>query len=197
MSTEPGAVTALLERIRQGSAEGKDELVALLYDRFRQRAHQRIQHERPGHSLATTDLTHEAWLRLQQNDEFAKAADENQLFRAFARAMRQVLIDHARRRNADKRGGDRQREELDDLVDHVRGMSQIEVLSLHETLDALAAEHPREAEVLQMRFFGGCEMAEIAQALGVSLSTVERDSRFGVAWLRDVLSSGGVHDTPT
>src|SRR3954465_4177571 len=73
MSTESSTVTALLERIRQGSAEAKDELVALLYDRFRQRAHQRLRHERPGHSLATTDLAHEAWLRLRQNEEFAKA----------------------------------------------------------------------------------------------------------------------------
>jgi RNA polymerase sigma factor (TIGR02999 family) len=197
MSSEPSDITLLLQRVRGGSAEAKNELVALLYDRFRQRAHQRLQHERPGHSLATTDLTHEAWLRLRQNDEFAKAADGNQLFRAFARAMRQVLIDHARHRNTDKRGGDRQREELDDLVDHVGRMSQLEVLSLHEALTALAGEHPREAEVLQMRFFGGCEMAEIAQALSVSLSTVERDSRFGLAWLRDFLCPEGAHDTPT
>ena len=190
MSSEPSEITLLLQRVRGGPAEAKNELVALLYDRFRQRAHQRLQHERPGHSLATTDLAHEAWLRLRQN-EFARAADGNQLFRAFARAMRQVLIDHARRRNADKRGGDRQREELDDLADHVRGASQIEVLSLHEALDALAAEYPRKAEVLQMRLFGGCEMAEIAEALSVSLSTVERDSRLGVAWLHDYLSPEG------
>jgi RNA polymerase sigma factor (sigma-70 family) len=95
------------------------------------------------------------------------------------------------------RTGDRQREELDDLAEHVGWMSQIEVLSLHEALNALAAEHPREAEVLQMRFFGGCEMAEIAETLSVSLSTVERDSRFGVAWLRDFLSPEGAHDTPS
>jgi RNA polymerase sigma factor (TIGR02999 family) len=197
MSIESGAVTALLERIRRGSAEAKNELLALLYDRFRQRAHQRLRHERPGHSLATTDLTNEALLRLLKSDELARAADGNQLFRAFARAMRQVLIDHARRRKADKRGGDRQREELDDLAEHVGWMSQIEVLSLHEALTALAGEHSREAEVLQMRFFGGCEMAEIAEALSVSLSTVERDSRFGVAWLRDFLSPEGADDTPS
>jgi RNA polymerase sigma-70 factor (ECF subfamily) len=196
MSSEPSDVTALLQRVREGSAEAKNALFVLLYDRFRQRAHQRRRHERPGHTLGTTDLTHEAWLRLRQNDEFAKAADGNQLFRAFARAMRQVLIDHARRRNADKRGGDRQREELDDLTDHVGGMSQIEVLSLHEALNALAGEHPRAAAVLEMRFFGGCDMTEIAEALSsesdsVSLRTVERDSRLGLAWLRDYLSPEG------
>jgi RNA polymerase sigma factor (TIGR02999 family) len=188
MSTESGAVTALLERIRQGSAEAKNQLITLLYDRFRQRAHRRLQHERAGHSLGTTDLTHETLRRLLESKEFEKASNANELFRAFARAMRQVLIDHARRQNAAKRGGGRQREELDDLVDDVRWRSQIEVLSLDEALDALAGGYPREAEVLQMRFFGGCDMAEIAEALGVSLRTVERDFRFGKAWLHDFLS---------
>jgi RNA polymerase sigma factor (TIGR02999 family) len=191
MSSEPNDITAVLERIRQGSAEAKNELVALLYDRFRQRAHRRLQHERSGHSFATTELTHEAWLRLHQNDEFAKAADGNQLFRAFARAMRQVLIDHARRGKAQKRGGGRPREELDHWVDDVRRRSQVEVISLHEALDALAAEYPEEAEVLQMRFFGGYTMEEIAEALSVSLSTVERASRLGLACLRVALSPEG------
>jgi RNA polymerase sigma factor (TIGR02999 family) len=196
VSSDPTTVTVLLERIRAGSAGAKDELVALLYDRFRQRAHQKLRHERPGHSLATTDLTHEAWIRLCRNDEIAKAADGTQLFRAFARALRQVLIDHARRRDAEKRGGDRQREELDDLADHVGRTSRIKVLSLHEALDALALEHPRAASVLEMRFFGGCDMAEVAQALSgdadsVSQRTVERDSRLGLAWLRVYLSPEG------
>jgi RNA polymerase sigma factor (TIGR02999 family) len=190
MSTESGAVTALLERIRQGSAGAKNELITLLYDRFRQRAHRRLQHERPGHSLATTDLANEALLRLLKNDEFAKATTSHQLFRAFARAMRQVLIDHERRRNADKRGGGRPREELDDLVDDVRWRSQVEVISLHEALDALAAGYPEEAEVLQMHFFGGYTMEEIAEALSVSLSTVERASRLGKAEVHRFLSPG-------
>jgi RNA polymerase sigma factor (TIGR02999 family) len=183
MSSEPNDVTALLERIRPGSAEAKNALVALLYDRFRQRAHQRLRHERPGHSLATTDLTNEALLRLLKNDELARATDGNQVFRAFARAMRQVLIDHARRGNAQKRGGGCPREELDDLADDVHRRSQVEVIALHEALDVLAAEYPEEAEVLQLRFFGGYTMQEIAEALSVSLSTVERASRLGLACL--------------
>src|SRR5262245_35129156 len=170
MAPEPDDVTALLERVREGSAAAKGELVALLYDRLRQRAHQWLGQERPGHSLATSDLTHEAWLRLGNNDEIAKAANRHQLFRAFARAMRQVLIDHARRRNADKRGGGRPREALDDLVDDVRRRSPVDVLSLRESLEALAAEYPRQAEVLEMHFFGGFKMQEIAEALSVSLS---------------------------
>jgi RNA polymerase sigma factor (TIGR02999 family) len=190
MSANPNDVTALLERIRQGSAEARDELIALLYDRFRQRAHLRLKHERPGHSLSTTDLTHETWLRLRQQ-EFARAADRNQLFRAFARAMRQVLIDHARQRNAQKRGGGRPREELDDFVDDVCRRSHADVIALHEALDTLATEYPEEAEVVQMRFFGGYTLEEIAEALSVSLSTVERASRLGLACLRVALSPEG------
>jgi hypothetical protein len=117
MSSESDKIRDLLESTRQGPAEAKNELVALLFDRFRQRAHQRLQHERPGHTLGTTDLTHEAWLRLQQNDELARAADGNQVSRAFSRALRQVLIDYARRRKADKRGGGCLRKELNDLAD--------------------------------------------------------------------------------
>src|SRR5262249_32850494 len=119
----------------------------------------------------------------------AKAANSNQLFRAFARAVRQLLIDHARRRAAARRGGDRQREELDDLVDVVQQRSQVEALAPHEALEALAAEHPREGEGGEMRFFGGLEMAEIANALAVSLSSVERDCRFARAWLHDFLTA--------
>jgi RNA polymerase sigma factor (TIGR02999 family) len=192
MSAESHAVTLLLHRIRHGSAEAKNELVALIYDRLHQLAHRQRRHERPGHSLTSGDLVQEGVLRLLKDDEIARAANRNQLFRAFARAVRQLLIDHARRRNAQKRGGGRPREELDDLADDVRRRSHFEALALHEALEALAAEHPREAEVVELRYFGGFEMAEIAEVRGVSLSSVERACRFARAWLHDFLSAEGV-----
>jgi RNA polymerase sigma factor (sigma-70 family) len=211
---ESDAITELLERIREGAPLARDELVALLYGRFRQRAHQRLRHERPDHTFTTSDLTHEALLRLLKSDELVKAADRNQLFRAFARAMRQVLIDHTHRRTAAKRGGRQrkepddladdvrpscrparrrppQREELDDLADDVRGRSRSDLLSLHEALEALAAVHPRPAEVLEMHFFGGYKYAEIAEALGVHPRTVERDVKLGKAWLHNRPSPEG------
>jgi RNA polymerase sigma factor (TIGR02999 family) len=110
--------------------------------------------------------------------------------------MRQALIDHARHGNAQKRGGGRLREELDDLVDDVRHRSQVDVISLHEALDALAAQYPEEAEVLHMRFFGGYTMEEIAEILNVSLSTVERASRLGLACLRVSLAAEAPHESP-
>lgn len=187
MPPDPGAVTALLERVRLGSAEARNELITLLYDDFLQRAHHQLKHERPGHSLGTGDLTNEALVRLWENDEFAKATDINQLYRAFARAMRQTLVDHARRRNAVKRGG-RRREQLDELMEDVRQSYRADVLSLHEALEALGRDYPRHAQVLEMRIFGCYEMAEIAEALGVSLTTVEWDNKFGRHWLYDFLS---------
>jgi RNA polymerase sigma factor (TIGR02999 family) len=189
MSSESEAITVILARIRQGLTGANDELFNLLYDRFREGAHRLLRRERPGHSFDSADLAHEAWLRLQANDELARADNRNQLFRAFARAMRQVLIDHARRRNAAKRGSGRRRDELDDLAVVVQQRTQIDVLSLDESLKALAAKHSRVADVLEMRYFGACEMKEIADELSVSLKTVERDARFGLAWLRARLSS--------
>jgi RNA polymerase sigma factor (TIGR02999 family) len=198
MSSEPDEVTRFLERIRRGEAGARDQLISVLYDPFRQWAQRQLRHEPPDLSLWTTDLTHEALLRLLNYDELAKAADKNQLFRAFARAMRQVLIDHARRRKAGKRGGGRQREVLDDLVEAVHlcgrndGLPLDDLNALHEALAALAADHQREAQVVEMRYFGGYQNPEIAEALDVSLSTVEKDSRFATAWLREFLSPGDV-----
>jgi RNA polymerase sigma factor (TIGR02999 family) len=108
--------------------------------------------------------------------------------------MRQVLIDHARQRNAVKRGGDRRREELDELVDAVQHASRTDALSLHEALEALAGKYERAARVVEMRFFGDFAMAEIAEALGVSLSTVEKNDRLGRAWLHKFLSPEEPHE---
>lgn len=188
MAHDGDEVSLLIERVRQGSPMARDELVGCLYERFRQRAHYKLRNERVGQSLATSDLTHEAILRLFKNDEWGKAANAHQLFRAFARSMHQVLIDRARRRKAGKRGGDARREPLDDLLDSLAEVSPHDALSLDEALRALAEEYPREADVLELRFFSGCEMSEIAAALGVSLRTIERGNQFGLAWLRDFLS---------
>src|SRR5262245_4542686 len=96
--SESAALQSLLDRVHLQDERAREELVTRLYEQLQQRAHLKLRHERVGHSLGTTGLNHEALLRLWKNDEIAKAADINQLFRAFSRAMRQVLIDHARRR---------------------------------------------------------------------------------------------------
>jgi RNA polymerase sigma factor (TIGR02999 family) len=207
VSSELEQITPLLERIRQGSVEEKDKakhrIIELLYQGLKQRARPKRRNERSGHSWETTDLTHEALLRMLRkdkagHDEFDKAANEHQLIRAFVRAVRQALIDHARTL---PRGAGRGRE-LDDLVADVRrrgrgeGLPQVEVLALHEALEALAGEHPRAAEVLELRFFGGWQMADIAKILAVSERTVERDDRFGLAKLCVYLSPKNAEGAP-
>lgn len=188
MASESSGVSEILQRYRGGDASAKDELVASLYDRLLQRAHYQLRDERAGHSLGTSDLANEALIRLLQADELKKASNTHEVFRAFARAMRQLLIDHARRRKASKRGAGATRVDLDDLEAEIVRISRTSALSLNGALDALREKHPKEAEALEMRYFGGYAMSEIAEAQGVSLSTIERASRFGLAWLREYLS---------
>jgi len=192
MGAESELIDKLLEQNCQGSAKAKNMLAKLLDDRFRRQASWLLRHEPPGISLGTTEVMHEAWLRLLTYDELAKAKNHNELFRAFARAMRQALVDYARRRRAERRGGDRRREGSDVLllVEDIRP-NPIDVLVVDEAFGALTAEDARAAEVMAMRVFGGYQVAEIAEALGVAPSTVERDFRFGRHFLRRYLSRAG------
>src|SRR5262245_25782568 len=128
MSSESVAITDLIARVRSGSEGATDEVVNRLYKRFRELAQIYIRRERPDHSWSPTDLTNEAMHRLLKSDEIAKAGNTNQLFRAFARAMWQALVDHARKRPA------AHRVELDDFAEYVREVSRLDVLALHEAL---------------------------------------------------------------
>jgi RNA polymerase sigma factor (TIGR02999 family) len=185
------AITVLLNRIRQGDEAATQDLVVELYEQFRQRAHLQMRNERPGHTLGATALAHEALMRLWKGAEFTKAATSHQLFAAFARAMRQTLIDHARCRKAERRGGGIHREELDHIADSICQKSGADVLLLNEALARLQAELPEVATILEMRFYGGYLTAEIADALNSSVRTVERHTRFGLAWLNDFLTHEG------
>lgn len=186
MSSESEPITVLLKRIRQGSDGAKDELVALLYERFRRWAHGLLK-DRPGHTMRSGDLTNEALRRLVRYDEIEKAANRGQLYFAVRRAMRQALCDY------DRKHKDRPRraEMEDDPEDGGPRLGLEDVLSLYEGLDALAAERPRAAEVLKLRFFGGCGTAEIAEALAVDPRTVQREAKVGLAWLYRRLSPAG------
>lgn len=194
MSSEPIDVTALLEANRQGSHKAKDELVARLYDEFRRRARVRIRtHERPDLSLEATDLADMTLERLLRSQEIERADNAHELFRAFARSMKQVLIDHIRRKEADKRGGGWDRVPLDDLADAVVQTSPVGARSLenlHEALELLAEEYPTQAEHVEMRYFGGYSPAEIAQIQKSSLTDVKKNLRLAEACLRDFLSRG-------
>ncbi|QDU28819.1 RNA polymerase sigma factor SigL [Anatilimnocola aggregata] len=187
-----GAITLLLRRIRDGEPQLIDELVAQIYQGCVQRAHLLRRGERPGHTLQSHDLADEGLMRLIQGNEVTKAADRGQLFWAFSRAVRQVLVEHARRRNAGKRGGDAVRVPLDEVLDSLQQKCQSDVVNLDEAIQVLAREYPEEGKVLEMHYFGEYSLPEIAQSLDVSLSTIERRHRFAKAWLRDWLKDQSI-----
>jgi RNA polymerase sigma factor (TIGR02999 family) len=180
-------VTTLLGEVRAGSAGAWDKLVALVYEELHRLAGGLMRQERPGHTLQPTALVHEALVRMLHPDALAGAQGRAQFRAAAARAMRQVLVDHARQRRADKRGGGRTRQPLDDILDYFAEQS-LDLLALHEALDRLAGLHQRQSQVVELRYFGGFTVAEIAEQIQVSVSTVESDFRKATAFLRGQLS---------
>jgi RNA polymerase sigma-70 factor, ECF subfamily len=183
MDTEPQReLTLILGRARDGDDRARGELVALVYDELRRVATRLMRRERADHTLSPTAVVHEAVIRLLGESVLDKAADRSFLFASAARAMREVLIDHARRRSADRRGGNRRRVPLDAAVDYFEGQG-LDVVAVHEALDRLAEVDARQAQVMTLRYFGGMTVSEVAEALGVSKVTVERDWRLARAWL--------------
>jgi RNA polymerase sigma-70 factor (ECF subfamily) len=178
----PRGLTLVLGRARAGDERARGELIALVYDELRRVASRMMRGERSDHTLSPTAVVHEAVIRLLGEAVFDKAADRSFLFASAARAMREVLIDHARRRRAVKRGGGRQRVALDLVADYFEEQG-LDVIAVHEALNRLAELNERQSQVMTLRYFGGLSVADVAAALGVSVVTVERDSRLARAWL--------------
>ena len=178
----PQGLTLILGRARAGDEGARGELVALVYDELRRVASRLMRRERVGHTLSPTAVVHEAVIRLLGEAVFDKATDRGYLLASAARAMREVLIDHARRRAAGRRGGGRRRVALDSVVDYFEEQG-LDVVAVHEALDRLAEMNGRQAQIMTLRYFGGMTVPEVAAALGVSVVTVERDWRLARAWL--------------
>ena len=178
-----------------GEARIEGELLTLVYGELRQVASRLMRRERSDHTLSPTAVVHEAVLRLLGDANFA-SLDRNFLQAAAARAMREVLIDHARRRGADRRGGGWRRVPIDAVVDYFESQN-LDIVAVHEALDKLAVVDERLSQVITLRYFGGMTVPEVAKALGVSIVTVERDWRLGRAWLRGQLRDGGDSDAGT
>lgn len=178
-------VTSLLSSSGDVEPAAVDRLVPLLYEELCELAHRQLARERPGHTLQTSALVHEAYLKLSDDSEVARRG-RSYFFAAAARAMRQVLVDHARRKRADKRGGGADFVTLDDQVGQADAFTS-ELLDLDEALVALAEHNPRHARVVECRFFGGMSVEDTAQALGVSPRTVKNDWALARAWLYDAL----------
>jgi RNA polymerase sigma-70 factor, ECF subfamily len=180
---------------RDGETRIEGELLVVVYDELRQVASRLMRRERSDHTLSPTAVVHEAVLRLLGDVNFA-ALDRNYLQAAAARAMREVLIDHARRRAASRRGGGWRRVPIDAVVDYFESQN-LDIVAVHEALDKLATVDERLSQVITLRYFGGMTVPEVAKALGVSVVTVERDWRLGRAWLRGQLRDGEAGEAGT
>lgn len=178
----------VVQRWNGGDAQALEQLTALLYDELRLIAHSHLLRERDSHTLSTTALVHEAYVQLAERTGPAWQG-RAQFFALISRVMRHVLVDYARRRNAAKRGGGELQVDLDERTGSADA-EIFELLSVNQALDRLAQQDERLARVVECRFFGGMRDSEIAEALGISERTVERDWRRARAYLFTMLAPG-------
>jgi RNA polymerase sigma factor (TIGR02999 family) len=180
------AVTVILNRAQAGDSRAAEELLPLVYDELRKLAVARMANEAAGHTLQPTALVHEAWLRLADDAGSSHFDNRGHFFAAAAEAMRRVLIDSARRKEAHKRGAGLERVNLDD-VDVVARADDTMLLRMNEALEKLAREDPPSAELVKLRFFAGLTTEQAAAALGISERTARRYWVFARAWFHDEL----------
>ncbi|RMH13214.1 MAG: sigma-70 family RNA polymerase sigma factor [Planctomycetota bacterium] len=181
-----GEVTHLLERARSGDAKASDELFVLVQTELRRIAEAQMRHERSDHTLQATALVNEAYIRLAGREQL-RFEDRAHFTRVVSQVMRRLLVDHARARGRLKRGGKAKHDRstpLDQLVDR----AGVDLVALNEALDILARLSPRQAELVELRFFGGFTAQEAADILGVSKRTADDDWKMARAWLASKLS---------
>ena len=178
-------VTRILDAIGQGDAGAAGALLPLIYDELRKLAAHKMANEAPGQTLQPTALVHEAWLRLT-GDGNVRWDGRAHFFAASAEAMRRILVDNARCKNAQKRGAGLERVELDD-ADALAKADSTTLLRINDALEMLAREDPESAELVKLRFFVGFTNEQAAQAMGISERTAKRYWTFARAWLYDQL----------
>ena len=176
-------ITELLRRYNGGDQSVWEELVPYVYDDLRRLAHQRMRHERSGHTLSTTALVNECYLRLVENRKLA-AGDRGEFMALVSQTMRRLLVDHARARRRLKRGPDVLLVPLDDVSEWLTDREADEVISLDEALNNMKSWDARAAQVVELRFFGGLSLEETAAVVEVSAKTVQRTWIAARAWLR-------------
>ncbi len=183
---DPDGITALLQQIKHGDTAAESELMPLIYHQLRAIARHQMARERPDHSLQATILVHDAFLQLVGNSQI-DWSNRAHFFALASRAMRRMLIDHARAAHAQKRPGARQKVELESALVFVEGQAT-DLLALDEALARLAEWDPRQSRVVEMHFFGGLGFDEIAEVLSISDRTAKRDWAMARAWLYRQLS---------
>lgn len=179
-------VTQLLVDWRQGNGEALNALIPLVYDELRRLAHNHLNRERSGHTLQSSALVNEAYMRLVRQD--LEINSRAHFFAVSSHLMRQILVDYARRHRAAKRGDAVDKVTLTEAAALLRGKSNFDLLVLDEALNDLARLDPQQTHVVELRFFGGLSIEETAEALGISQATVKRDWATARAWLHRELS---------
>ena len=185
------SVSLLLLKWRQGDEEALRDLLPLVYDELRRLAHHYLQGQRPDHTLQSTALVHEAYLRLVKQRE-GKFQNRAHFFAICAQLMRQILVEYARSQNAAKRNRG-QKVTFNDAVQLVKGRS-LDLVALDDALNGLAQFDPQQCRVVELRFFGGLSIEDTARVLGISPATVKRDWSTAKAWLHHELSRTAEHD---
>ena len=180
-------ITRILAAIEQGDARAADELLPLVYEELRRLAAQKMSQERPGQTLQATALVHEAYIRLVGSDA-RDWSGRTHFFAAAAEAMRRILIENARRKHRLKRGGARQRIDLDHADIVIEGPSD-DIVALDEALKKLALEDPVKADLVKLRYFAGLTIEQAAGMLDISKATADRYWSYSRAWLFDELKS--------
>jgi len=180
-----GDVTQLLAQWARGDSGALDSLMPIVYAELRKIADGYLRRERSGHTLQPTALVHEAWLRLVKQDE-TSFANRKQFFALSAQVMRRILVDHARSVHAEKRGGG-DKITLDETFVYAENRAD-EFLALDQGLSRLAVFSPRMAQVLELRYFGGFKVEEVAELLDVSIATISREQHAAEAWLSQAMS---------
>ncbi|MBN2559991.1 MAG: sigma-70 family RNA polymerase sigma factor [Phycisphaerae bacterium] len=182
-------LTGILKRASDGDDSAVNRLIPLVYDELRALAESYLRRERPDHTLQATALVHEAYVQLIKQEDVAWQ-NRAHFFAVAAQAIRRILVDHARGRQREKRGGGRQRVCLDTDVALLEERP-LEIVALDEALQKLARLHERQAQIVELRFFGGLSLKEIAKFIGVSPRTVDGDWSMARAWLRRELAETG------
>jgi RNA polymerase sigma factor (TIGR02999 family) len=175
-------VTRILSALEGGDPKAADRLLPMVYDELRRLAASRLAREKPGQTLDATALVHEAYLRLIGDDPHKPWHGRQHFFAAAAEAMRRILVEEARRKGRQKRGGQSRRLDLQGNVPAIRGPS-IDVLDVDEALKRLAVMHPEKAELVKLRYFAGLTLHDAGTVLGISTPTAERHWRYARAWL--------------
>ena len=184
--TEKSDVTQLLDKAQNGDKESLDTLLPLIYDELRRVAANQLRAERENHTLQATALVHEAYLRLLEQQE-VDWQNRAHFFSIAAEMMRRILVNYAIQRNAKKRGDGVTRISLDDAISFSNGESDLDLVSLDAALKRLAEFDEIQARIVELRFFGGLTIEEVAEVLDISESTVKREWKMAKAWLKTQL----------